>query len=488
MKMNELLSKLPLVAYEGQDIEITDMQQDSRLVTPGTLFICIDGYTVDGHDYVEKAIAKGAVAILAEKPVEVKTVPVIYVEDTNRAMAILAGAFFNYPTHEMNMVAVTGTNGKTTVTHLIEHVLRNVNQVTGLVGTMYQKIGDTIQTTKNTTPDSLTLQRLFASMREEYVDTAVMEVSSHALVLGRVHGCDYDVAVFTNLTQDHLDFHKTMEEYAIAKSLLFAQLGNDYRSKRPKFAVVNKDDNASERMITATAANVVTYGIINESTFRATDIVISGKGTHFTLLFQNKAYPIKMQLVGNFNVYNALAAIAATVVQGVPLETAIASIEAVQGVAGRFELVSAGQAFPVIVDYAHTPDSLENVIQTIRDFAKGRIICVVGCGGDRDRTKRPIMAKIAVDQADIAILTSDNPRTEDPMTIINQMEAGVSAEAVYIKEVSREKAIQIAVSEAQEDDVILIAGKGHETYQIIGDVTHHFDDREVAEEAIKNLK
>lgn len=488
MKLIELMKQLPLTTYEGQDVDITDMQQDSRLVTPGTLFICIDGYTVDGHDYVDKAIQQGAVAILAQKPLAETRVPVIVVEDTNRAMAILAGAFFNHPTQAMKMIAVTGTNGKTTVTHLIEHVLRSVNQVTGLVGTMYQKIGDTIQTTKNTTPDSLTLQRLFASMREEYVDTAVMEVSSHALVLGRVHGCDYDVAVFTNLTQDHLDFHKTMDEYAVAKSLLFAQLGNNYRGDHPKFAVVNSDDAASERMITATAAHVVTYGIRKPATFRATDIAISGQGTTFNLHFQAKTYPIAMQLVGNFNVYNALGAIATTYVQGVPLETAIKSIESLKGVAGRFELVSAGQAFPVIVDYAHTPDSLENVLETISDFVKGRIICVVGCGGDRDRTKRPIMAKIAVKKADVAILTSDNPRSEDPMTILNQMEAGVSAEAVYLKEVDREKAIQLAVNEAKDDDVILIAGKGHETYQIIGSVTHHFDDREVAEQAIKNLK
>lgn len=316
------------------------------------------------------------------------------------------------------------------------------------------------------------------------VEIAVMEVSSHALDLGRVHGCDYDVAVFTNLSQDHLDYHKTMDEYKRAKSLLFAQLGNTFNHQKPKFAVLNADDPASDMYSRSTAAHVITYGIDNKADIQAKNIQMTSSGTWFDLNVQTEKYPIKMQLIGKFSVYNVLASIAASIVSGIDIKAVIESIEGVTGVSGRFELVSAGQDFTVIVDYAHTPDSLENVLKTIRNFVKKKVFVIVGCGGDRDRTKRPLMAQIACQWATDPIFTSDNPRSEDPLAILKEMEAGVQGE-IYRIIPDRKEAIQTAIGEASEGDVILIAGKGHETYQIIGNVVHDFDDRLVAREAIE---
>jgi UDP-N-acetylmuramoyl-L-alanyl-D-glutamate--2,6-diaminopimelate ligase len=348
---------------------------------------------------------------------------------------------------------------------------------------MYTKIGDEILETKNTTPESLTLQKTFKRMVDAGVEAAVMEVSSHALDLGRVHGCDYDVAVFTNLTQDHLDYHHTMEEYKRAKSLLFSQLGNTFNVDQPKFAVLNADDPASLTYLKSTAAHVVTYGIDQAADIKAIDIEMTSSGTKFLLQALGKEFPIKIQLIGKFSIYNVLASVAAALVSGISIEQIIFSIESVKGVAGRVELVTAGQNFTVIVDYAHTPDSLENVLKTIQQFAKRKIFVVVGCGGDRDRTKRPLMAKIACQFATDPIFTSDNPRSEDPLEILKEMEEGVQGES-YLVIPDRKEAIASAVQKATAGDVILIAGKGHETYQIIGKEVHDFDDRLVAREAI----
>ncbi len=364
------------------------------------------------------------------------------------------------------MIGITGTNGKTTTSHLLEKIFDDQKQKTGLIGTMYTKIADQIFETKNTTPDSITLQQSFFKMTQENVDTAIMEVSSHALELGRVHGCDYDIAVFTNLTQDHLDFHKTMERYQQAKSLLFSQLGNTYYENRPKYAVLNADDQATEDFIKSTAAIVVTYGIETCADVAAEDIKISAKGTAFTLVVAGQKRHVQLQLIGKFSVYNVLAAIAASLCAGVSLDESIQSIEEISGVSGRFELVSAGQEFPVIVDYAHTPDSLENVLKTVKEFAQKKIFVVVGCGGDRDKTKRPIMAKIACQLATDPIFTSDNPRSEDPAQILRDMEAGVIGQTYQVIE-DRRQAIQHAVTKAEAGDVIVIAGKGHETYQLL---------------------
>lgn len=487
MKLQTLLSYLhDFTTYVGENPTITSIEMDSRQVKNGALFICIKGFTVDGHDFAKQAVENGAVAVIAERPLDVD-VPVIVVRDSRRAMAMLADAFYGQPTHRLHLIGVTGTNGKTTTTHIIEHIARKANKKTGLIGTVHIKIGDHTYPTKNTTPESLLLQRTFKQMVDEGVDVAVMEVSSHALHMGRVHGCDYDVAVFTNLTQDHLDYHGTMEEYRNAKGLLFAQLGNRYDHERPKFAVLNNDDPASQYYKHMTAASVITYGIETDSDIMAKKIDIVPSGMSFDLITPNGTVRVKTRLIGLFNVYNLLAAVSACLVSGIPLPVIVEAIEEISGVAGRFETVDEGQNFTVIVDYAHTPDSLENVLKTIRQFAQKKVYVVVGCGGDRDRAKRPLMAKTAVKYADVAIFTSDNPRSEDPEQILRDMEAGVSSER-YVTIVDRKEAIYYAIEQAQEGDIILIAGKGHETYQIIGDRVIDFDDRLVAREAIKERK
>ncbi|WP_409305329.1 UDP-N-acetylmuramoyl-L-alanyl-D-glutamate--2,6-diaminopimelate ligase [Peribacillus sp. SCS-155] len=486
MKLQTLLSYLHTLSkdFGSDNPEITSIEHDNRKVKKGSLFICIKGYTVDGHDFAEAAVQKGASAVIAEKPLNLD-VPVIIVRDTQRAMSVLADAFYGHPTQKLRLIGITGTNGKTTTSHLLEKIFHDANQRTGLIGTMYTKIGDTIYETKNTTPDSATLQKAFHEMVESKVDTAIMEVSSHALEQGRVHGCDYDVAVFTNLTQDHLDFHGTMERYKVAKSLFFSQLGNAYVENRPKFAVLNADDEASEDYIKWTAAHVITYGIDNEADLMAKDIHISSKGTEFSLVSTAFSRKVTLNLVGKFSVYNVLAAISAALCSGLELENILSSIEAVEGVSGRFELVNAGQDFSVIVDYAHTPDSLENVLKTIGEFARKKVYVVVGCGGDRDKTKRPIMAKIACEFATNPIFTSDNPRSEDPAEILKDMERGVTHKEYKVIQ-DRKEAIEFAVSQAEAGDVVLIAGKGHETYQIVGDNVLDFDDRLAAKEAIAN--
>lgn len=487
MRLQELLKNLhPLSPLTGGNPEITSIENDNRKVQQGSLFVCIKGYTVDGHEFAESAVKNGAVAILAERQLQLD-VPVVIVNDTNRAMAVLADAFYEHPTKRLHLIGITGTNGKTTTSHLIEKILTDSGKKTGLIGTMYTKIGNEILETKNTTPESLTLQKTFKQMVDSHVEAAVMEVSSHALDLGRVQGCDYNVAVFTNLTQDHLDYHHTMEEYKRAKSLLFSQLGNTFDVEHPKFAVLNADDPASETYKKSTAAHVVTYGIDHQADIKATNIEMTSSGTSFELAVSGKVYSMKIQLIGKFSIYNVLASVTAALVSGISLEQIIQSIENVKGVAGRVELVNAGQNFTVIVDYAHTPDSLENVLKTVQQFAKGKIFVVVGCGGDRDRTKRPLMAKIACRYATDPIFTSDNPRSEDPLAILKEMEEGVHGEN-YLVIPDRKEAIVKAVASAAAGDIILIAGKGHETYQIIGKQVHDFDDRLVAQKAILEKK
>ncbi|MDT8859124.1 UDP-N-acetylmuramoyl-L-alanyl-D-glutamate--2,6-diaminopimelate ligase [Alkalihalobacillus sp. MEB130] len=484
MKLQELLVPLRFQYKECQaNPTVTSLEMDSRNVKEGTVFICIKGYTVDGHDYAQQAERKGAVAVIAERPLSV-SIPVIIVPDTKRAMAKLACHFYGYPTEKLHLIGVTGTNGKTTVTHLIEKIMQDDHKKTGLIGTMYTKVGSTQYETKNTTPESLPLQQLFNEMVVEQVDVALMEVSSHALHLGRVRGCDFNVAVFTNLSPDHLDYHGTMESYLYAKGLLFSQLGNTFSNK---VAVLNADDPASTELARLTTVDVVKYGVREEADIVANNIKISPSGTTFDLTAFGESESVSLKLIGMFSVYNALAAIAAAYVSGVSLASIKASLEQVEGVAGRFETVDEGQDFTVIVDYAHTSDSLENVLKTVKEFATKRIFAIVGCGGDRDRTKRPVMARIACEEADRAIFTSDNPRSEDPKQIIHDMTEGVS-DGRYEVVMDRAEAIKQAINEAEKDDIIVIAGKGHETYQILGNQTIHFDDREVARQAILEKK
>ncbi|SER63890.1 UDP-N-acetylmuramoyl-L-alanyl-D-glutamate--2,6-diaminopimelate ligase [Salipaludibacillus aurantiacus] len=483
-ELKELAGCLPAYKFIGKsNPTINDLAMDNREVKKGDLFFCIEGFTVDGHDFAAKAVEAGAAAIVAERELPVN-VPMIIVRDSKRAMAIMAAHFYRLPSSAMHMIGVTGTNGKTTTTHLIHRILSDYAMETSIIGTMYMKYKNKEIKVKNTTPDSLTLQKAFSDMATEGVEAVTMEVSSHALELGRVHGVDFNVGVFTNLTQDHLDYHKTMDNYARAKGLLFSQLGNGYKENHQNIAVLNIDDPYFDLIETMTAVPIITYGMDEKADFRATEVNIHESGTDFQLCMGNRIYPVQLKMTGRFSVYNALAAAAASYASGVPIQTIQESLAAIQGVAGRFEKVDTDASVHVIVDYAHTPDSLENVLETVREFAKGKVSVVVGCGGDRDRTKRPKMAAIAEKLSDYVYLTSDNPRSEDPEEILNEMKSGM-AHNNYSMILSRKEAIFEAVKNAEEDEVILIAGKGHETYQIIGDQTFDFDDRLVAKEALK---
>ena len=342
---------------------------------------------------------------------------------------------------------------------------------------MYNKVNQEVIPTVNTTPDSITLQNLLSQMAVKEVDVAALEVSSHGLSLGRAWGVDFDVAAFTNLTQDHLDFHHTMEEYFYTKSLLFSQLGNTYSDKK-KLAVINRDDTYGNRLVHMTSANVLTYGCQGKGDIQGSDIVITSTGTQFKLRYQGEDYAIQTQLVGLFNVYNLLAVIGISIGLGYNLEEVIKIIPLIEPTSGRFQLVDNAKKVAAVVDYAHTPDGLENVLETSQDITDKHIYCVVGCGGDRDKTKRPIMADIAVKYADTAIFTSDNPRTEEPEAILQDMVAHLEV-TNYLVEVDRKKAIELALDMAEEGDLVLVAGKGHETYQIIGEEKSHFDDREI---------
>ncbi|WCK53088.1 UDP-N-acetylmuramoyl-L-alanyl-D-glutamate--2,6-diaminopimelate ligase [Aneurinibacillus sp. Ricciae_BoGa-3] len=490
MQLESLLAPLMISRCTGNaNVEITGLQIDSRKIQPGNLFICLPGFTVDGHDFAAKAVAAGAVAVLAQRAIEVD-VPVVYVPDIKRAMAILADRFYGQPTRNMKVIGVTGTNGKTTTTHLIQKVLEDAGHPTGIIGTIEMRIGDEVKEVKNTTPEAADLQQSFAWMLSKGAEYAAIEVSSHALDMGRVRGIRFKTAVFTNLTQDHLDYHGTMEKYRDAKGLLFSQLGNEYDNDRMKVAILNADDPASETYARITPAQVITYGIDAEANVRGTNIRITPNGTKVSVDTFAGSAEFSLQMIGNFNVYNVLAATAACLAEGIPLKQIKQSLEAVEGVRGRFERVDAGQDFTVIVDYAHTPDSLENVLKTVREFAEEDVYCIVGCGGDRDRTKRPLMARIAVGYADTAILTSDNPRSEDPDAILDDMIAGLqdTPQERYTTISDRREAIRYAINRAKTGDVIVIAGKGHETYQIVKDRVLHFDDKEEAVLAIKERK
>ncbi|MGI6126682.1 MAG: UDP-N-acetylmuramoyl-L-alanyl-D-glutamate--2,6-diaminopimelate ligase [Planifilum sp.] len=486
MRLKDLVRPLLLKEITGDArVEIRGLETDSRRVRPGDLFIALRGFTVDGHRYLAEAVQRGAAAVLVEETADLP-VPVIRVPDTRRAMAVLAANFYRHPTRELKLIGVTGTNGKTTTAHLIQTILNDRGTPAGLIGTIHMRIGDRSYPVRNTTPDAVDLQRSFRMMCEEGCRYAVIEASSHALDLGRTRGCEFHAAVFTNLTQDHLDYHETMDKYREAKGLLFSQMGNRFADE-PGYAVLNADDEASAYFARITPQQVITYGIEKAADVRAENIQIRSEGTSFTLHSFRGSIDIHLQLIGKFSVYNALAAATVALAEGVSLEAVKGSLEAVSGVAGRFEKVNEGQPFTVLVDYAHTPDSLQNVLVTIRQFARGSVYCVVGCGGDRDRGKRPQMARIAAEHSDVVVFTSDNPRSEDPEAIIADMMEGLDDQdrerAVTV--VDRREAIRYAVDQAGPGDVVLIAGKGHETYQEIKGVRYDFDDREVARQALR---
>ncbi len=492
VRLSELANQLLIRSIVGDPAAmITSLASDSRLAQPGCLFFCLPGLKDDGHRFAVQAVERGAAALVTARELELPVAQLI-VPDTRQALAMLADFYYGRPSHRLRPIGVTGTNGKTTTTYLIERILADAGIAPGVIGTIETRYGGRHYSMSGTTPDSLELQSIFKSMVDAGTERCVMEVSSHALEQGRVKGCRFRTAVFTNLTQDHLDYHGSMEAYEKAKGLFFSRLGNVYYDdpKQRTYAVLNADDPVAAAYARLTAAETVTYAIDGEAQLRASQLTISAGGTSFQLDSFWGTRRVNLKLVGKFNVYNALAALGAAICEGIEVQEAVRSLERIPGVPGRVEPVNAGQPYAVIVDYAHTPDGLENVLRTVKELTNGRVICVFGCGGDRDRAKRPIMGRIAAAYADAVIVTSDNPRTEDPYQILQHIEAGLIAASVppdkYELVPDRRAAIEKAVEMASQGDVVLIAGKGHETYQLIGGVTYDFDDRLVAKEAIRS--
>ncbi|MGB9791741.1 MAG: UDP-N-acetylmuramoyl-L-alanyl-D-glutamate--2,6-diaminopimelate ligase [Thermacetogeniaceae bacterium] len=488
VRLSEALEDVEIIADNGLNPVIAGIHYDSRQVQPGFVFVCIKGFRLDGHSFVGDALARGAIAVVSERRIDIPDgIAWIQVSDTRSALAAMSASFYGHPSRELFLCGVTGTNGKTTTTHLIEAVLRAKGEKTGIIGTVWNKIGDQKLPVTHTTPESLDLQALLRKMVDSGVRAVAMEVSSHGLALKRVAGCEFDAAVFTNLTQDHLDFHKDMREYLEAKMLLFKSLGRKRTKSRPFYAVVNADDPSAEEIVKNTDAPVITYGIREKADLVAEELELSSKMSSFVLSYGGAKIPFTILLPGAFNVYNTLAAVAVGIQEGVPLDAIRDTLKEVKGVPGRFEVVDAGQDFTVIVDYAHTPDGLENLLRTARAITAGRLITVFGCGGDRDPGKRPLMGKISGELSDYTVITSDNPRTEDPQRIIEQIVAGIEqvGGAKFAVEPDRAEAIRVALHYARSGDVVVIAGKGHEDYQIIGEKKYPFDDRKVAREIIE---
>lgn len=476
--------------------EITGFTDDSRSVKPGHVFVAVKGAKADGHRHLAQAVQAGAAALVVQEPPAEgsvpSSVPVIQVPDSRRAVGLLAGRFHGDPSSKLAMIGVTGTNGKTTITYLCRAVLEAAGRKVGVIGTVAYQIGAEVIPASHTTPGAVELQVLLARMVAAGLDTAVMEVSSHALALDRTAGCEFDLAVFTNLTQDHLDFHADLEDYFQAKLRLFSGLSPAGRKLKPKRAIVNVDDERGPRVCQACRVPVWTYAIRRPADIRAEAVRLSLAGTTFTVATPVGRFDVASKLVGEHNVYNLLAAIGVGLQEGLTQEQIRDGLASVENVPGRFERVEAGQDFTVVVDYAHTEDALMRLLAAANRLKTGRIITLFGCGGDRDRGKRPKMGRVAAEQSDVVVLTSDNPRSEDPAAILREVEVGVKealaaapARAQYRVIADRRQAIEAAIREARTGDTVLIAGKGHEDYQIIGSQKLHFDDREVAREALR---
>lgn len=493
MRLKELIANLPTAKLVGDDVEVTNITHDSRKVQPGSLFVCLKGLKFDGHDFVHDAFQKGAVAVVAEREIPTDGKPLVLVSDAREALAWLCHRFYGEPTKSLTVIGVTGTNGKTTTTHLIAHLLNaelgEDAEIAAVFGTIGVKWRNQTWETDQTTPDAPELVQWLARLRDEGAKFVVTEVSSHALAQKRSDGILFDAAVFTNLSRDHLDFHGDFENYFSAKARLFTDYAEiALQSKKSFHAFINADDPYGQRLLTMCPTTKTTYGFSENSDYRAIDLKLSPSGTQFSVVTRPSSLaprPLSIRLLGRFNVANAIAAIAVARHFGVSWETIAYALPKFKTPPGRLEIVDEGQPFTVAVDYAHTPDALEKVLLTIREFAKGRVIVVFGCGGDRDPTKRPEMGQIATKLADYTVVTSDNPRTEDPIKIIEHIVKGIKEGAAYHVEPNRRKAIFHAVFTAQPNDFVLIAGKGHETYQIIGTQKLPFDDREVAREALK---
>lgn len=477
-----LLSELAMstgLRYTGENVDIRSIEYDSRKVKQGSMFCCIVGQLFDGHTFAEAAVEQGAVALLVERELPL-SVPQVVVKNARKSMAEMAAAFYGYPQREIQVLGVTGTNGKTTTTYMVKAIAEQAGKKVGIIGTIRNMIGSESLHTDRTTPESVDLFRLLRTMADARVDLVVMEVSSHALEQFRVHGIKFDVALFTNLTQDHLDYHKTFENYLQAKKILF---------QNAKKAVVNVDDPYADRIMSGLSIPITTFGVRDRADIAASDIDITTRGVQFDLHTPCGDVRMNLPIPGLFSVFNAMGAVGMAQAIGIRLPAIKQGLESMTSVSGRLEAVGSHLPYSIFVDYAHTPDALENVLKTVCDFAKKRVICVFGCGGDRDRAKRPIMGEIAGRYSDLAIITSDNPRNEDPMAIIETIEEGVKRSgAKYVVIENRRQAIAHAISVAEPDDVILIAGKGHENYQEINGTRYHFDDKETVKELLEERK
>ncbi len=482
MRLGNLIDSInytELVNIEDMSDEVEGISYNSKKTKPNDIFICLTGEHVDGHEYAEEALANGALACVVERRLSMDA-PQIVVSDTSEMIAKISDIFYASPSQKLNVIGVTGTNGKTTVTHLLQKLYEAFDQKCALIGTLGHKFfsEDSYHDAKHTTPQAPELQRLLYDINEKCIDNVVMEVSSHSLVQHRVDYVDFNGAVLTNLTQDHLDFHITMDNYFRAKALLFADL------VAGDFAVINIDDEYADRFLEVISPTVstYTYGTSPKADVQAKDITFNHDGASFTCVVKGKEYKANLAMNGMFSVYNILAAITTALAIGFDVEKSIRVLEKIPGVAGRFEVVVTKPT--VIVDYAHTPDGLENVLKAAREItpANGKLVCIFGCGGDRDATKRPKMGAIAEELADKVIVTSDNPRSENPQQIITDILAGFKHVNDVIVEPDRELAIKEAYKIANLNDVVLVAGKGHEDYQILADETIHFDDREKVRE------
>ncbi len=468
------------------DRSVESIAYDSRRVQRNGLFVALRGEKFDGHDFIEQAIEKGASVIVAEREQKYPRATCIAVENTRTALADVSAAFYGYPARKLKLVGITGTNGKTTTTFLIQHICEKAGVRCGLIGTVRYQLGERVLPAARTTPESLDLQELLAQIVNAGCRAATMEVSSHALAQDRTRGLEWDVAVFTNLTQDHLDFHGTMKNYFESKLKLFSQLASQQKKRKP-VAVINIDDRYGEQILGKIdkSISLITYGMGARADFRASNYRMEFGGTSYQLDARGKSYLVRIPLIGRFNVANSLAALAAANAMGIGVREAVLSLGKSPQVPGRLEMVPAKRQFQIFVDYAHTPDALLNVLKTLRELEPRRLIVVFGCGGDRDREKRPLMAQVVDLNADYAIITSDNPRKEDPAAIISHVERGFRSNH-YEKIIDRAEAIARAIALAQPRDIVLIAGKGHETYQEFADHTVPFDDIQVARRALEN--
>lgn len=485
MKLKKLLKGIPVQEIRGsKEIEISGIFSNSKLVSPGSLFIAKKGLNVDGSRFIPDAIAAGAVAILTDMydPFISGGVVQIIHPDTAAIEAKLAAQYYNSPSDSLFLCGITGTNGKTTSSYIVRHLLNGAGVTTGLIGTIETIFGNKALPSSLTTSDVITNNKLFSEMLQSGCKAAVMEVSSHALTQNRVEGIEYDIAIFTNLTQDHLDYHHTMQEYAQAKSKLFASLLPSTKAKKKflKAAVVNQDSPWTNEMVKECQVRIFTYGIENEADLQATNISLSSHGTSFQVNYQGKTYPFSWDLIGRFNVYNCLAALSAGLLYGIEIERALEILRTFKTAPGRLERVPNKKGVHVFVDYAHTDDALRNVLETLQEIKKGKLITVFGCGGNRDKEKRPKMGAIAEHLSDAIIVTSDNPRNEDPKAIVNEILQGLKNPKNAHVILDRLEAISTSIKMAKKDDVVLIAGKGHETYQIFSHQTITFDDRAAA--------